>query len=247
MTPKKILIVEDEMVIAANLSLQLTSFGYEITGLLPRGEQVLAHIKETPPDIILLDINLKGSLDGIAVGQLIQEKQPTPIIYLTSNSDDATFDRAKTTNPYAFLSKPFKNRDLKRTLELAVNRITEENTSTKLTTDIGKETSSILSDRIFVRHKDTMVKLFLKDIRYIEAERNYSRIFAKDKEYLLTMTLKTMEEKLPVTHFLRIHRSFIINLTQIDEVSDSYVVINRKAIPLSKAQKEELLARVKLL
>lgn len=247
MTPKKILIVEDEMVIAANLSLQLTSFGYEITGLLPRGEQVIAHIQETPPDLILLDINLKGALDGIAVGQLIQETQPTPIIYLTSNSDDTTFDRAKATNPYAFISKPYKNRDLKRTLELAINRITEENTLPKTVSNIETENPFILTDRIFVRHKDTMVKLFIKDILYIEAERNYSRIFAKDKEYLLTMTLKTMEEKLPKAHFLRIHRSFIINLTQIDEVSDSYVVINRKAIPLSKAQKEELLARVKLL
>lgn len=247
MTPKKILIVEDEMVIAANLSLQLTSFGYEITGLLPRGEQVIANMQETPPDIVLLDINLKGELDGIAVGQLIQAKQPTPIIYLTSNSDDATFERAKSTNPYAFLSKPFKNRDLKRTIELAVNRIAEENQPSKILPETVDENPFILTDRIFVRHKDTMVKLFIKDILYIEAERNYSRIFAKDKEYLLTMTLKTMEEKLPIAHFLRIHRSFIINLTQIDAVSDGYVVINRKAIPLSKTQKEELLARVKLL
>lgn len=249
MAAKRILIVEDEMVIAANISLQLTNFGYEITGLLPRGEQVLAHIQETPPDIILLDVHLKGELDGIAVGKLIQAKQPTPIIYLTSNSDDLTFNRAKATNPYAFLAKPFKNRDLKRTIELAINRIEKENSPTKndKSAVVENEQSTVLADRIFVRHKDTMVKLFIKDILYIEAERNYSRIFTKNKEYVLTMTLKTMAERLPTAHFLRIHRSYIINLSQIDEVSDSYIVINRKAIPLSKSQKEELLTRVKLL
>ncbi len=245
MTPKKILIVEDEMLIAANISLQLTNFGYEITGLLPRGEQVLAHIKETAPDIILLDIQLKGELDGIAVGQLIQANQPTPIIYLTSNTDDATFERAKTTNPYAFIAKPFNNRDLKRTLALAFNRLSEETDNSKVAPIT--ENPFLLNDRIFVRHKDTMVKVFVKDILYIEAERNYSRIFAKDKAYLLTMNLKTIASKLPPAHFLRIHRSFIINLSQIDEVSDHFIVINRKVIPFGKVQKEELLARVRLL
>lgn len=244
MTSTKILIVEDEMVIAANISLQLTNLGYEVTGLLPRGEQVLMHIKETPPDIILLDIQLKGQLDGIEVGQLIQTTQPTPLVYLTSNTDDATFERAKSTNPHAFLSKPFKNRDLKRTLELVVNRITDEkNTSPKTTVD----TPHVLEDRIFVRHKDTMVKVYFKDIFYIEAERNYARIFAQDKAYLLTMTLKKIEEKLPATHFLRVHRSFIVNLTQIDEVSEGHLLVSQKIIPLSKSQKQELLTRLKLL
>jgi len=243
MSTKKILIVEDEMVIAANISLQLSNFGYEITGLLPRGEQVLTHMQETPPDIVILDIQLKGTLDGVEVGQMIQKKQPTPIIYLTSNTDDATFDRAKATNPHAFLAKPFKNRDLKRTLELTINRI-QQAKDIEIPTS---ENSYLLDDRIFVRHKQTMVKLLVKDILYVEAERNYSRIYATDKVYLLTMNLKTMEAKLPPAYFLRIHRSFIINLTQINEVSDNFIVINHKIIPLGKTPKAALMNRLRLL
>ncbi|NRA91717.1 MAG: LytTR family transcriptional regulator, partial [Psychroserpens sp.] len=77
-----------------------------------------------------------------------------------------------------------------------------------------------------------------------EAERNYCRIYSKDKEYLLVMTLKDMDEKLPKKHFLRIHRSFIVNLSQIEEIASSHIAIGKKAIPVSKSLKEELLKRL---
>ena len=108
----KILIVEDEMIIAANISVQLTTLGYKISGIIPGGEEVLLHVKSNVPDIILLDINLKGEHDGIDIATLIQKQYKIPIIYLTANSDEAHFNRAKATNPYAILSKPFCNAQL---------------------------------------------------------------------------------------------------------------------------------------
>ncbi|MFD0797953.1 LytR/AlgR family response regulator transcription factor [Maribacter chungangensis] len=238
----KITIVEDEMVIGANISLQLSSLGYEITGILPRGKEVLAHVKQNDPDIILMDINLKGEWDGIQTAEHLQKEHTIPIIYLTANADEHHFNRAKATNPYAFISKPFKKLDLQRAVELTINHIQNE---TDNTTAI-QETAApfILSDSIFVRHHEKMVKVVIQDILYIEAERNYCRIHSKGKEYLLVMTLKDMDDKLPNKHFLRIHRSYIINISQIDEVAQSHVVISKKAIPVSKAQREELLKRL---
>jgi len=119
-TPARILIVEDEMIIAANLSLELTSLGYEVTGIIPRGEEALMHIRENQPDILLLDIQLKGEIDGIDVATQMQKDFDIPIIYLTANTDDAYFNRAKETKPHAFISKPFKKRDLQRALELTI-------------------------------------------------------------------------------------------------------------------------------
>jgi DNA-binding LytR/AlgR family response regulator len=89
-----------------------------------------------------------------------------------------------------------------------------------------------------------MVKVNIQDILYIEAERNYCRIYSKTKEYLLVMTLKDMDEKLPAKHFLRVHRSFIVNLSQINEISTSHIVIQKKAIPISRSLKDELLNRL---
>ncbi|MEZ4793049.1 MAG: LytTR family transcriptional regulator DNA-binding domain-containing protein [Gelidibacter sp.] len=241
--PIKILIVEDEMIIAANISLQLSSLGYEVTGIVPRGEEALAHIKQAQPDIVLMDIALKGELDGVETVQVMQNDYDIPIIYLTANADDSNFNRAKSTNPYAFISKPFKKLDLQRAIELTVNRLQSENDNVKHSNE-NTMSPFILSDCIFVRHHEKMVKVDIKDILYIEAERNYCRIHSKDKEYLLVMTLKYMDEKLPDRHFIRVHRSFIVNISQIDEVATSHIVIARKAIPVSKALKEELLNRL---
>lgn len=240
--PTKILIVEDEMIIAANISLQLTSLGYEVTGIIPRGEEALLHIEQQQPDIVLLDINLKGKIDGIETAQIMQKSFNIPIIYLTANADEAHFTRAKTTNPYAFISKPFKKLDLQRAIELTENRVKNEKNSE----NPAKEKSDpfILSDCIFVKHLEKMVRIDIKDILYIEAERNYCRIYSKLKEYLLVMTLKDLDEKLPSKHFIRVHRSFIVNLSQIDELATSHIVIGKKAIPVSKALKDELLNRL---
>lgn len=241
--PIKILIVEDEMIIAANISLQLSSLGYEVTGIIPRGEEALTNIKQNEPDIVLMDIALKGELDGIETVQIMQNDYDIPVIYLTANADDANFNRAKETNPYAFISKPFKKLDLQRAIELTVSRLQSESEFEKHSAE-EKSSPFILSDCIFVRHHEKMVKVDIKDVLYIEAERNYCRIYSKDKEYLLVMTLKDMDEKLPQRHFIRVHRSFIVNLSQIDEVATSHIVIARKAIPVSKTLKEELLNRL---
>lgn len=238
----KILIVEDEMIIAANISLQLSTLGYEVTGILSRGEEALLHIEQNQPDILLLDINLKGSIDGIETAQIMQKTFNIPIIYLTANADEVNFNRSKSTHPYAFISKPFKKLDLERAIELTINRVKSENEQG--TTSIEKIDPFILSDSIFVRHLEKMVRVDIKDILYIEAERNYCRIYSKVKEYLLVMTLKDLDEKLPQKHFIRVHRSFIVNLSQIDEVATSHIVIAKKAIPVSKSLKEELLNRL---
>ena len=118
-TSIKILVVEDEMLIGAKISMLLTNLGYEVTGILPRGEDALVHVEENKPDIIILDINLKGKIDGIETAAILQRKN-IPVIYLTANSDDATFNRAKHTRPTAFISKPFKQLDLQRAIELTI-------------------------------------------------------------------------------------------------------------------------------
>ena len=241
--PIQILIVEDEMIIAANISLQLTHLGYVVTGIIPRAEEVLPYIRLQLPDLILLDINLKGNLDGIEVAHLIQNEFKLPIIFLTANSDESHFNRAKAVNPYAFISKPFKKLDLQRAIELAVIRLKEEIALEK-NSILESDTPFILSDCIFVRSHDKMVKVCINDILYIEAERNYCKIHCKEKEHLLVATLKDLEEKLTYNMLLRIHRSFIINLSHIDEIDTSHVIIAKKEIPISADSKKQLLQHI---
>lgn len=239
----KILIVEDEMIIGANISLQLSELGYEVTGIVPRGEEALIHVEQNKPDIVLLDIQLKGELDGIETAKRMQLNNDIPIIYLTANSDEKNFIRAKETNPHAFISKPFKKLDLQRAIELTIGRtlISKKGSQKRMEDCIS---AHILNDSIFVKRNDKMIKILIKDIYYFEADRNYCKIFSKNRDCLLVMTLKNIGEKLPKEYFFRIHRSYIVNLSHIDEVAGSHVVILKKAIPLSKALRGKLLNRL---
>jgi len=242
--PIKILVVEDEMIIGAKVFMFLSELGYEVTGILPRAEEALLQLEENRPDIALLDINLKGNMDGIALAQVLHNEHHIPVIFLTANSDDATFQRAKAAKPYAFLAKPFKKLDLQRALELTISLLANQTQKEHPESKAGEETPYILSDRIFVRNKEKMIKILFDTIMYVEAERNYCRIVTKTKEYLLTMPMKTLEDKLPAS-FQRIHRSHIVNLAQVDEVDESHVMVGQKALPLSKSMREEFLMRIK--
>lgn len=101
-----------------------------------------------------------------------------------------------------------------------------------------------LEDRIFVRHKEKMVKLEIEQVLCVEADRNYSRIHSKNKEYMVAVTLKNMASKLPGSVFYRIHRSYIVNLLHVDEVAETHLVIAQKALPISKTLKAGLLKRL---
>ena len=235
----RILIVEDDMIIAANLSLQLTNLGYEITGIESRGEEAIGHVRTNAPDLLLMDVHLKGSLSGIATVKAIQEFCDIPVIYVTANSNEATFNEAKETHPKAFISKPFNKLELQRNIELVVAQSVEKTQKSKFS--VGVE---VLGDRIFVRHQGKMEKLLLDDIQFIEADRNYSTIVTDVGRFTLTSTLKTMEEKLPKSHLVRVHRSYIVNISKLDVVADHHLEIGRKVIPLSKSHKELLMRRI---
>ncbi|NIJ52683.1 LytR/AlgR family response regulator transcription factor [Dyadobacter arcticus] len=237
----KLLIVEDDMIIAADIALQLSKLGYEVSGIVPRGEEALRHVETDRPDLILLDINLKGPLDGIETAHAILQHWNIPIIYVTANTDEATFARAKKTRPYAFISKPIRSIELQRAIELAISRLADEHHPTSNDAPVAPP---VLSDRIFVRHREKIVKIFIADILYVEADRNYCHLFTTNKEYLMTTTLKVMEDKLPANSFVRVHRSYLVNLAQVDEVGDAHIGVKGKSIPLSHNLRDALLKRI---
>lgn len=236
----RILIVEDDMIIAANISLQLSNLGYEVTGIETRGEDAINHALENHPDIILMDIQLKGKIDGVEAAKAIQKTFDIPIVYLTANSDDASFGRAKETRPYAFISKPFNKLNLERTIALVVEKINE------IPTPDTEQNHLIegLEDRIFIRTNGKLVKVMLDEILYLEADRNYCHIYTKDQDYLVVNTLNLVCEKLTSRNFLRIHRSFVVNLKKLDAVADSYLEINNKVLPIGKMYKEDLMKNI---
>lgn len=123
---KRILIVEDERLVAEDLKNTLSSFKYEVVGIAASGEDAIALAKKSEPDLILMDIMLEGSMTGIEAAKIIYDKQQTPIIFLTAYADEETLEGAIQSNPYAYLIKPFRDRDLKITLRMAFNLINKK-------------------------------------------------------------------------------------------------------------------------
>ncbi|MGB5822324.1 MAG: response regulator [Saonia sp.] len=236
----RILIVEDDMIIAANISLQLCNLGYEVIGIESRGEEAIMHARVNPPDIILMDVNLKGNIDGIDTAKAIHADYDIPIIYLTANTDDATFTKARATRPFAFVPKPLNAQQLRRTIALVAEHLKEK----QIQRPLQESGIEVLHDRIFVRRGGKMIKLLLDNILYIEADRNYCNIVTEECNYLLTSTLKTMEDKLPSSYFVRVHRSYMVNISELDVVAEGHLEIKRKVIPLSKSYKEFLFSRI---
>lgn len=239
----RVLIVEDEVVIAKNIAYYLEEAGCEVTGILTTGEEALPFLRQHPVDIILMDISLKGKLDGVQTVHLIQEKYATPVIYLTANTDDRSFGYAKATKPFAFVEKPFKPKRLVRAVELLIEQMAE--TADEHT---GADSHGfILNDRIFVREKGKMVKIFLSDILYVEADGAYSKIVSSDKVYLLAVNLGSLEEKISSDLLLRVHRSYMVNLKRIDSIEENCLAINRKVIPVSRTYWSTFLKRVNVI
>jgi DNA-binding LytR/AlgR family response regulator len=239
----RVLIVEDEPIIAADLEDRLLELGYDVAPPCVSGAAVLQFLQHESVDLILMDIQLEGDMDGIETAQNILKTNTIPIIYLTSNADDATFARAKNTRPAAFLSKPFRGKDLIHAIELAISTAASQRTiPAETTTDAS---AYLFKDRLFIKVKDRMVRLFLSEIFWLEADDYYCKLVTKDKEFLITQTLKQMSESLSaIPAFMRVHRSYIVNLAHVEEIGDLFVSINKKHIPLNKSSKDEITLRL---
>ena len=120
MSKARVLIVEDENLVARDLHNMVRLLGYEVTGVVQTGEEVIASLHQKKPDLVLMDIVLKGKLDGISVAAVVWEEYCIPVVYITSFADDLTFERAKLTEPFGYLIKPFEERELELTIETAL-------------------------------------------------------------------------------------------------------------------------------
>ena len=232
---EKIIIVENDIPIAAKLSLQLNRLGYNITGIFSRAKDALHFLEQEVPDLILLDDQLKGQLNGIETNKT-KSKTSSPVVYFNKRTAE-TIDRLL---PRSIRHKKDK---LKKEIKTSFKKF-KQNSEKEI---LHKNEHCILNDRIFVRHHEKMVRISLQDIHYIEADRNYCKVYLKDRKYLLVTTLKEVDEKLSDNRFLRIHRSYIVNISHIDEIGGNHVVISTHSLPLSKNMRPELFKHLRVI
>lgn len=116
----KLLVVEDESVVALDIKYRAEALGYDVVGIANSGEEAIKLTREKKPDLVLMDIILKGEMDGIEAAEIIKRDYNIPVVYLTAYSDRETLERAKVTEPFGYLIKPFEDRELHSTIEVAI-------------------------------------------------------------------------------------------------------------------------------
>jgi DNA-binding LytR/AlgR family response regulator len=198
----------------------------------------------TEPDIVLMDISIKGNMDGIQLANTIREQFDLPFIYITSYTTKSILERAKLTKPYGYVVKPYKEQDLLITVELALSNVAGDKLKQKQTGIPDKAKNQLLADHLFIRDKGGLLKIKFSDILFLEADSNYTSIHLSTTKYTLRSTLKNAEDQLPVERFFRIHKSFIINLQEITKIDSSTVIIGKTALPIGRIYLEPLMKKL---
>jgi len=249
MAKNNILVVEDEAIVSKDIQQSLKKLGYNIVGAAATGEKAIALALEHKPDLVLMDIMLKGEMSGIEAAEQIKEKLKIPVIYLTAYADENTLSKAKVTEPYGYIIKPFKEIDLHTSIEMALYKHSKER-------EIIKERDflySLVENKeddgvVFVKSNSRLVKVKTTDILFVEALKDYVVINATDTKYTIHSTMKDIEKKLPKKDFQRIHRSYIIRLDKIIAIEQPNVIMDggKKMLPIGGSYKDELFQRINL-
>lgn len=230
----RILIVEDEALIADHLAACLQADGYAIAGIKDEAEDALEFLQADSPDLILLDIQLAGALDGVDLAASVHATRKIPVVFLTSNTDARTLARVKLTHPAGFIVKPFQPSDLRPAIELAL-----------YAQQYRQESAAAIppseEDSFFIKEKQEMHRVYYRDILCAEALDNYTRIHLSGKRYTVSQTLKVLEEKLNGHGFFRIHRTWLVNVAKISCIRPTEVVVGEMTLPSSTNARSELL------
>ncbi len=242
----KILIVEDNVIIADDMQSMLEEIGYEIVDNVIVYEQAEEVLKNQHVDLVLIDIILASDKTGIDLGKHIREKYNIPFIFVTSNSDRATVENAKTVKPNGYLVKPFEQQDLYTSIEIALSNFIykgdgagQENIMNEADVPMS---NSVLKDSIFVKKQHLYYRIQFDDIQFIKADNVYLEVNTVDKKFLVRSPLKDYLGKLPSNKFYRAHKSYIVNVDHIDAINSKDIMINNNLIPISKDFKEFIIS-----
>lgn len=362
--PKRILVVEDELLIAHEIVDALERLGYVALEPVDTAAAALRAAAKHSPDLVLMDINLAHNSDGVQAATQLRAELHVPVVFLTASSDPATLERAQYAEPYGFIVKPFGDIDLQTTLKMALFkhaqdeatrqradtlgatlaaldeavvgvtpelRITYRNPTAEAwlgntpgqptqllprlvvlfdeehrkqpwaevlaraapgtrqrysaffpetdeqvaiqvsataaaapatgwtvvltpapapvpaTPPMPADEAEILGDAVFVKQGKRHLKVYLRDILWVEARENYMELYTRQGRHLVYGSMRDLESKLDEGRFVRIHRSYLVQLAKIDALEEGYVVVDGQSLPVSRSFKEPLRQRLRLL
>lgn len=236
----RILIVEDEFFIAQSIVIAVKSYNYTPLEPVDTYDKAIYAIEHQAPDLCIFDIELSGSKTGLDLAKTVKEKHPhLPYIILTGKTSKKTIHLAKYVNPASILIKPFHSEGLFASIELAFHNHNSKDTSTPSLQNTTHQ------DFLFIKQKDGLIKIKHQDIIYIKSDGVYMDVKTTDnKIFTDRSSIDNYLNKLD-DRFIRIHRSFIINLDYLEKIVEStHVSIQGEFIPIGRKFKQFLFTKL---
>ncbi len=235
----KVVIVEDEFIVAEDLKQILIKHGHETVGIALDYQEAILLLSEQSPEVVFVDIHLGKGKNGIELASIITEKYQLPILFITSFSDDQTVEKIKRLQPIGYLVKPFNEKNVVMALEIGMINRQKENFRA------NEQVAS--QDFFFVKDQRMMKKVKHEDILFLESDDNYTFIHTTTSRHIVYLPLKELLSKLP-PNFVRVHRSYIINLKYITGMKANELFISDiTSIPVGRSYKQSLKNRLNFL
>lgn len=249
MSKLNILIVEDEFLVGADIEESLIGLGYNVQKCVASGPAAIAEVERRLPDVILMDIRLKGEMTGIDAAKLIRENHDVPIIYLTANADLSTIEQAKSSLPYGYIIKPFTEKDLQTNIEIARFKF-ENDIQMKIESDqynaLFKQGAK-LQDQNFFDGEDGLLRVSFEDVYYIEEEEDglNCRLHYRDETTIIKRRLDEIENRFPSGQFFRVNARVMINNQKIFLAKEPEIIIaDRMAVITADADRISSLSTI---
>ena len=237
-----ILVVEDEPILAMDLSDSLEEEGYCVVGVVTNGHKALDLFRSQPVDLVLCDIMIKGEWDGIETVRQLTAERPVPVIYLTALTDADTLERAKQTYPAAYLNKPYQLSSLRTAIELAIHNATMRSLPAPTERDSNsRETLLQINNYLYIKQNYQFTRINMNDLLYLEADNTYTKLVTTGRKYILRLTLSSILERISQPWLVRIHRSYAININAVESFNDVEVSIGPQLLPLSRSCKDDFM------
>lgn len=241
----KVAIVEDEFPIAEDIRLRLIKSGYEAAAIFDRAETALPVILRTIPDILLIDIRLSGKVDGITLVEDVRKCIDIPVIYITANSDKSTYERARKTLPSAFLVKPFTPETLLASIDLALYNFSDKCVKTDVQADsLRPDFHTLINQKLFIRVNGKHKKIDPVAIEYVQADGSYITLHTDKEQFVLSQNLRQFLQKTTIPGLIRVHRSYLVNISKVDSFTEDTIFLGRERIPVSESYRADFLKAI---
>ncbi len=242
MTSFNIFLVEDNLSFALEIEMLIKELGYGFIGQVDSAENAIKTIDLKTPDLVLVDIGIKGPVNGIELARTFETKK-IPFIFITQSRDRTTYASAQSLKPIAYLVKPFDLLTLQSTLEEVFRRLEADQKRERVA---GFETDQ---DSFYIRNNNVLNRIKYNDIFWIKSDGNYCNIHTEKKKFVTKVSLVSMMKKLDESEFIRVHKQYIVPVRRIENINlfNNLLYIGDKMIPIGRSYKSILVKQLNLI